>query len=241
MIAAAGPPRVRPSGWWYLATVGIFVLGALVAAGLVIGGFRSARRVADEITSIEPGGSGPVTFEEPGSFTLYYAGPEQATTIADVRRLQADAEPELRPSGGGAAILLRPYESTVGIIDADEEGNQVVAMSTFTVTRAGDYTLTVDEIEGVSPMLARVIVGKSFYAPLARGAIAAVVALGVGALFSLVATIALAVTRGRAKRARPPGPPSWPPAPGPFAGPSGPTPPILLPRPPPGYGPPDSR
>jgi hypothetical protein len=239
-VRPPAPPPVRPSAWWYLATIGIAVVGLVVAIGLLVNGVRSARRVANEVTSVEPGQSGLVTFEGPGSFTLYYAGPPKAVTAADMRSLARDVQADLRPKGGGPPVVMRPYENEQLGITTTSDG-QVVALSTFSIPAAGDYVLRTDRIRGVDSGEARIVVGKSLYRPLARGAIAALVAIAVSAVLSLVATIALAVTRGRAKRARtsglppPPGPwggaPVWPTAPPQWTGP-----PPIIPPPPPGYG-----
>ena len=235
-----GPPPLRPSGLWYLATIGIAVVGLVVGIGLLVNGVRSARRVANEVTSVEPGQSGLVTFEAPGSFTLYYAGPPKAVVAADMRALASDVQADLRPKGGGAPVVMHPYENEQLGITTTSEG-QVVALSTFSIDHAGDYVLRTDRIDGVDSSEARIVVGKSLYQPLARGAIAALVAIGASAVLSLVATIALAVTRGRSKRSRgvPPPPPGgpwggapvWPTSPPQWSGP-----PPIIPPPPPGYG-----
>ena len=237
--AGARPAPVRPSGWWYVATIGIAGVGIVVAVVLFANGVRSARTVASEITSVEPGEQGLVTFESAGSFTLYYAGPTKVTVTDDMRTLERDVAADLRPEGGGAPVAMAPYESELGITRTPE--GQVVALSTFSIPGPGTYVLQTDPIEGVSPTESRIIVGKSLYAPLARGAILALVAIGISAVLSIVASIALALTRGRAKRAareqgwggpwsQGPGP-AWSAAPPEWTGP----PPIIPPRPP-GYG-----
>jgi hypothetical protein len=237
MPAPVAPAPLRPSGWWYLATTGIAALGLVVAVALIVNGVRSARQVAEEVTSVEPGQSGLVTFESAGSFVLYYAGPPKAVVEADMRELARDVDADLRPETGGAPVSMQPYESVeLGITDTPD--GQVVALSTFSIDVPGTYLLRTDAIDGISPTESRIVVGKSLYAPLAEGAILALLAVGASAVLSVVATIALAVTRGRAKRARdrdvgPPlgqGPPGWPAPPGQWSGP----PPIVPPRPP-GY------
>ena len=85
---------------------------------------------------------------------------------------------------------MAPYESELGITRTSE--GQVVALSTFSIPGPGTYVLQTDPIEGISPTESRIIVGKSLYAPLARGAILALVAIGISAVLSIVASIALA-------------------------------------------------
>jgi hypothetical protein len=241
-VPAAPAPSapVRPSGWWYLATLGIAGVGLVVAIGLFANGVRSSRQVASEITSVEPGQSGLVSFEGAGDFTLYYAGPLKVVTAADMRVLEQEVGADLRPEAGGEPVPMQPYENeTFGIGGNGQE--QVVALSTFSIPAAGTYRLRTNEIEGISSTESRIIVGKSLYAPLARGAILALATIGLTAVLSAIASIALAVTRGRAKRARAdPDPwgggpwgqaPAWPDAPPQWTGP----PPIIPPRPP-GYG-----
>ena len=116
-----------------------------------------------------------------------------------MRTLERDVAADLRPEGGGAPVAMAPYESELGITRTAE--GQVVALSTFSIPGPGTYVLQTDPIDGISPTESRIIVGKSLYAPLARGAILALVAIGISAVLSIVASIALAVTRGRAKRA----------------------------------------
>ncbi len=251
MYPTAGPPPVRPSAWWYAATVGVALLGLAVAIALLVDGFRGVRRTGQEVTRIGLDSSGTVTFEHPDSFTLYYVGPRVATTEADVRAVAAQIDPILRPAGGGGAVPMRPYEGTQSIVNRPQEGYQLVPLRTFTITRAGDYLLEAGSVEGVTSERAELVVSKSLIAPLARGALWALVAAGLGGLISLVATVALAVTRGRNKRQqRPPWPGRPPPGPWPPAGqwqpagawPSPPgwpgPPPGPVPPPPPGYGPP---
>jgi len=246
-------PPVRPSAWWYAATIGIGFVGLLVAVGLLVNGFRGLQRTGREVTTVALGSSGPVTFEEPDSFTLYYAGPIVVRSGADMRAMEAELDATLRPEGGGPAVPMRPFEGTSGIFNDAQNGSQAVALRTFTIRRAGTYTLTVGTVAGVSGDRGNVIVGKSVYAPLARGALWAAGVAAVAGVLALVATIALAVTRGRAKRQRRPpwpgGPPPWPGAPPPWPGPpppgawppavagTGPAPGWPVPPPPPGYGP----
>jgi hypothetical protein len=129
---------------------------------------------------------------------------------------------------------MQPYENA-GLGITTVANGQVVALSTFSIDAPGDYTLRTDAIDGIPSRDSRIVVGKSLYAPLAKGAVAALAAIGISAMLSVIATIALAVTRGRAKRARDrpdwgPGP-QWPEGPSNWIGP-----PPIVPPPPPGYG-----
>lgn len=242
-------PNVQPSRKWYVATLGIAAFGLVVAVVLVVGGVRGTERVGRNLTSVAQGSSGPVRFEEGGSYTLSYIGPGQVSTTADVRRLDADLDPVLRPASGGLPVAMRAYEGTAGIREDPQGTAQYVPLRTFDIDMPGDYVLTADRLEDLPPTFGQVAVGRSPYKPLLDGVLWALGAIAVTLFLSIVATVALAVTRGRAKRAQhgpggpgPSGGQGWP-------GPGGPGgqgsdgrwgtgawPAPAAPPPPPGYG-----
>ena len=198
--AGVRPAPVRPSGWWYVATIGIAGVGIVVAVVLFANGVRSARTVASEITSVEPGEQGLVTFESAGSFTLYYAGPTKVTVTDDMRTLERDVAADLRPEGGGAPVRDGALRERAGH-HADGRGPGGGAQHVLDPGSGHLRAADRPDRRGSRPPKSRIIVGKSLYAPLARGAILALVAIGISAVLSIVASIALALTRGRAKRA----------------------------------------
>lgn len=246
VTGAAGGQAVRPSGWWYLAVGGLAVASVLAGVVLLVNGFRRAESTGREYTRVALGEEGIVTFDRPGDYTVAYEGPTQAVTEADVARLAEELDVSLEPVGGGPPVPLRPYE---GLNDFREGPNQAVPVQTFSIERLGDYRLSCAVIDDVDPQRAGVSVGRSFYRELGRGAVAALVVTSIGLVVTVVAGIALAVTRGRAKRRLPPrgwaGPPSGPAGPPgwPGASPTWPGAPPgwggspIVPPPPPGYGP----
>jgi len=243
---AAARPRVRPSGWWYVATLGVVGLGLVVTVLVMINGYDRTERVGRDVTVVALGRSGPVTFEKGGDYTLAYQGPPQARTEADVARLATELDPVLRPAGGGPPVEMQPYEGVSGIVNGP--GRQLVPVLTFEIDRPGEYVLTVEPLDGVTEDFGQVSVGKSVFGPLRDAVVWALVVLVVSLFLSGVATVALAVTRGRSKR-QIDGPPGagggrpggrgWmpPPGPGPWAQspPTGPWPAPAAPPPPPGY------
>ncbi|MEJ7583494.1 MAG: hypothetical protein WKF43_05250 [Acidimicrobiales bacterium] len=198
MAMPVGRSAVRPTGWWYLGALGIGGLGLLIAVLVLANGFGRTERIEREVTVVELGRSGPVTFEKGGGYTLSYQGPPRARTEADVVRLAAELDPVLRPAGGGPAIPMRPYEGTNRIVN--RPGAQLVPVLTFEIERLGDYVLRVERLEGVAENFGQVSVGKSALRSLLGAVVWAVVVLGVSLFLSGVATVALAVTRGRSKR-----------------------------------------
>jgi len=220
MVGSLAPPgpapsAVRPSGWWYVVTVGIAGCGAVIAVALLVGGLRATQQAGRDLTVVELGQSGPVTFIDGGPYTLFYGGPRQATSEADVRRLAAELSPVLRPADGGPSVLMKAYEGTSAIVNDRKKNVQLVPVLTFDIDRPGEYVLTAERLEGVADNAGRVSVGKSVFAPLRTGAVWAVIVIAVAIFLSVIATVALAVTRGRAKRRAPPG---WPSGPDPFGG-----------------------
>jgi len=221
---------------------GLAIASLLAGVVLLVVGFRRAESTGREYTRIALGEEGIVTFDRAGDYTLFYEGPLQAVTEADVARLAAELDVSLEPVGGGPPVPLAPYE---GLNDLRDGPNQAVPVQTFSIDRLGDYRLSCAVIADVDPQRAGVSVGRSVYGELGQGAFAAVVVTSIGLVVAVVAGVALAVTRGRNKRrlpspgrpGPPPGwgapPPGWPagtPAPGRGTAP-------IVPPPPPGYGP----
>jgi len=248
------PPSATPSAGWYAATLGIGAAALVVAVVMLVGGVREARSTGSEATRVDLGQPSPVTFDHADSFTLSYIGPVQVDTADQVAAFAARIGAELRPERGGDAVVMAPYEGSSGLTRG-RYGEQQVSLATFHIDQPGTYTMTSSSLAGVDEFDAQLVVATSPYRPLKRGAVLALVTLGVGTVVSLVASVALGVTRSRSRKAialafgagspggRPPG--GWPPPgagqAGPGAGSGAPPgwygPPPIIPPPPPGYGP----
>lgn len=235
MASAASPvrptgPQVRPTGWWYAATIGLFLVAVGVAVLLLAGGVREARNTGREATRVVIGQDATLTFDESQSLTLYLVGPVQIMDESQIPQLIDDLGVSVRSQASGAELALAPYDSN-DFMSRDSSGFQQVALLTFRVEQAGDYTISSRLLSGFTEFDAQLVVTPSPFRPLARRAILALTVLALGAIASLIATITLAVNRGRSKRASRAA--VW--------GPSSVAPrPFIIPPPPPGYGPADT-
>ena len=229
---------VKPTASWYLLTLGIGLAGLVVAGFLLTGGVKEARGIGSEATFIEIGTDSTITADHPQSFTLYYAGPEQVQTQSEVPDL-VDRLGIRLVDAAGREVEMQPYEGSAGISRGGRVAAQQVALTTFRLEEEGDYTFSSTRLADVGQFDAQLVVSPSPFRPLARRAwqaLGAVVGFGIA---SIIATVALAVTRRRNRvAARMSYRPSYTTASrgGPAAmGWSGGAP--IIPPPPPGYGP----
>lgn len=233
MAAPLRQPALRPSGWWYLAALGLLVLGVVLAGRAVVEGFRDARRAGFDASVATFGASQPLTIPEPGGYTIAYAGPVLVRSTGEQEELARDLGVAIRPAGGGEVLPLAPYD---GLNDLEQDGQQYVPLLTVRFEEAGEYLLTTSPTPGLAldPDRAGLVVSESPYRKLRDGLEQALVLLLVGTALSALVTVILAQARGRAKRARaalapppvwppppwppPGGAPDWPGGPGPGAG-----------------------
>lgn len=220
-----GAPPVRPNGWWYLVPALLAVLAGVLCVRAVMGGFEAAEDAAVSANAAAPGVDQTLTITDPGGYTVAYSGPILVRSTAQQEQLAEDLQLSIVPSDGGAALPLVPYEGLRGF---EEDDQQYVPLLTVRFDEPGDYVLR-SSYAGVDLRESALVVLESPYQKLRDGAERAVVILLIGLLLSILVTVILARTRGRAKRAiraQMPPPATWPPQPA-WGGP-----------PPPGWGPP---
>lgn len=198
-MAAVPLGRIRPSGWWYLAAVGLVVVGLVLAVVTVVRAFGETRDRAFEVNAAGLGETQTLTIDQPGSFTIGYVGPTRATGESAQRRLADDLAPSVAPAAGGAPLPVRRYD---GFYDASEAGEQYVPLFTVRIDVAGEYALRSEALPDVDPERARVVMLKSPFQPLREGLIMAAVLALVGLGLGILAAVILGVNRGRAKRVR---------------------------------------
>jgi hypothetical protein len=227
-----GDGEVRPPVWWFVVAGGLALAGIVGAVVLWVTGVMRLTDRVDDFTRIGVPGSGEVSIDDPGGYSIYHEyfgaasdgfGATPGVTVTD-------------PSG--AEVALRSYTSSVTYDFGSHEGEGVYTFEaeqagTYQVTTTGDSTSTIAVGPGIGRGLVSSIVGG-----FVVGAI--------GVIGGIVLAIVTGVRRGRSRRmlnaARwgRPGPPGAPggwgappgagwsqPPPGP-AGPGGP------PGPPPG-------
>lgn len=214
MAAPFARPAVRPSGWWYLATAGLALLG-LVFGGILVGrAFRDAQRAGFDASLVQAGEDQILTILEPGGYTIAYSGPIIIYSVSERDDLIDRLDISIRPADGGDPLPLHPYD---GLNDLEQDGAQYVPLLTVRFDEPGDYILVTSHA-GLDPERSAIVVSESPFRKLREGIEGALVVVAVTWLLALLGTVILARVRGRAKRALPPSPP-WGGGPGPPAGP----------------------
>lgn len=211
-------PVVRPSGWWYLAAVGLAVLGLVLAGYAIRQGFRNAEAAALDATSTALGSEQTITIARPQSTTVAYAG--LRVTFDEADRLDLIERLDVRiEAADGSEVRLDEYEGYRPITDV-VDGRDVEYLPLFTVRfdQPGDYVLSTRIVPDVDLDESAVVVSESPFRKL-RDGLRRAMAFAVGGLLGwLLLTVILARTRGRAKRAWEAAHPQPPPAPWPPAG-----------------------
>lgn len=210
---AAGPSR-----WWYVLVALLPLLG--VAIGYQVGrqSWNDAKGAVRDATRYPVNERGTVTFDRPGSFTMYFEGPAATSSTADVDRLLGQLDIRFDDAASGEAVLLAPYETYRAF--EGEDGLQQVAIKTFRIDRPGDFLLEV-RTRDFRADRSSVSVGASPFPPLVRGLVLAPVAVALGLVAGVCVAIVVGSQRSRARRAnlasqggswtRLPPPARWPP------------------------------
>jgi hypothetical protein len=198
---------VRPSLWWFAVAGGLALAG--IAAGIVLlytGVTRVTDRV-DDFTRIDVPGSGEVTIDDPGGYSIYheYFGASNDDDFDD----DFQSTPGVTvtdPSGN--EVTLRSYTTSVTY---DFGGHEGEGLYTFDAEQAGTY-----QVETTGDSTSTIAVGRG----IGRGLVASIAGgLAVGAL-GVIAGIVLAIVTGvrrsssrrrlNAERWRQQGPPAAP-------------------------------
>jgi hypothetical protein len=230
---------VTPSGWWFGLAGGVAALGIVLAVVVAVMTFNSYTDKIEDFQRIEIPGSGTVTLDETGGYTVYHEYPG------------ADGDDFFTPevtvtvtAPDGSDVDLDPYDSTVTYFSEDHDG---VAVYSFRAFETGDYEVEVDGTYG------DLAIGRGLGGGLVGGIVGAV-ALGLGGVIAGgVIAIVVGIRRSRNRHmrqlarvgqqapwagaaVRPPGPYGW--QPGPPRPPAPPTPPAPPAPPPPAPPPP---
>lgn len=136
---------IRPSRAWYWVAA---VLAAAGVACVVLGilGFVSLGGRVDDLQRADAPGQAEVVLE-PGEYTLYLQGVNDAVNTGSVRVL-------LEPAGGGEPVDF----TDVGLSSTYTVGSRhLQSVATFTITETGTYTLSA--AEPTDPGITSVAVG----------------------------------------------------------------------------------
>jgi hypothetical protein len=233
----AAPPRIRPSGWWYLVAVGLAALGCVLSVVAVVRGWEDAQDTALTASAAAPGEDQPLTLDRVGGYTIAYSGPVIVFDSEDQRALAEELGISIVPSGGGEPLPLAEYD---GYQHLEEAGQQYVPLWTVRIDEPGEYLLRSSHSPAVDRERSALILSDSPFRRLRSGVVRSLAFLGGGLFLGAVAAMIIGRMRGRAKAAaRATAPPRWPPTGGwaPPPGAYGPPQQYGAPQPP-GWGPP---
>lgn len=238
MLAPPAPPRIRPSGWWYVLPVVGLVVASVLGVRMVRDAWRESQRI-DLV--VAPGYDQTITIDEPGGYTVAYFGEIRLQSDEDKEQLAESLRIEIVPSGGGDPLPLGRYEG-FRQIESPADEVQYVPLRTVRFDEPGDYVLRTLAQPGLDPERTLVVVTQSPWRQLEEAVRGAVVLFTATLFVGIVGWVILGRTRGRAKRAAraaapwPPGGGGWPPAPHPWSPGPGQWPPGPPSGPPPGWG-----
>jgi hypothetical protein len=248
---------LKPSGWWYGIAGGIGAVGVILAVVVLVATFSSYSDKIDDFQRVEIPGSGVVTLDDTGGYTIYheFPGADSSDRILSDLVITVTAP-------DGSEVDLDPYDSDVTYFTSDVDG---VALYSFRAFETGDYEI---DVRAEGGEFGDVAVGRGLGSALVGGIVGAIV-LGLGGIVAGgVIAIVTGVRRSRNRHmrqlsrvgpqspwagphARPPGsyggwgptPPTPPSAPGPQppAAPAPPAPPAPPPPPPPPHQPSTER
>ena len=218
VVIPAARPAIRPSGWWYVAAWGVFVVGLVVGGFTAVRAWDDAQEVGFDTSLANPGQDQQLTITETGGYTVAYGGPQVVSNEMEKDELTRELSVTITPDAGGAPLILRPYDGFQDL--TGDEGQQYVPLQTVRFTEPGDYTLRSAPVSRLDRNRSALLVSESPFRKLREGLERAVAIVVVSFLLAVLASVILGVTRARAKRAArsATGPPSWPPGYGPPTG-----------------------
>jgi hypothetical protein len=204
--------EVRPSVWWFVVAGGLALAGIVGAAVLWVTGVTGLSDTIDGFTRVDVPGSGEVTIDEPGGYSIYHEYGDAANGGFPGPVVVHVSDPS------GNEVVLRPYSGTVTY---DMGGHEGVGIYTFRAERSGTYEVTTDGAPEST-----IAVGRGIGRRLVRSIVGGFVVGGIGVVAGIVLAAVTGVRRGRSRRlltaARlgPPGGWGGPPgAPGAWGGP----------------------
>ena len=168
--ASGGPSRA-----WYWVGGAVAVVGIVATVVWVVAGVRAFTRQVDGFQRIDVGDEAPVTFDEPGGYTIYYEGP--GADVAD-----PDVDVTIRGPGisGGS---LDEYDGTLTYTVGGREGRAVL---TVEIEEPGTFLVAATSFDedgqiaigrSLGPRLVKTIVGGLILGVYTLGGTAGIVLL----------------------------------------------------------------
>jgi hypothetical protein len=225
--APSAPAKTPPSGWWYLAALGLFVLGGVCFAG----GMGYGVGVIRENMVTSPGGNS-FGLSPGGVITKVYEFESAGEFYVNIQGVRGAGTPSLPPvkfSLRDAAGQEVPLNQALGEARLESNGEAMISAYKFRVPRPGKYTLSAAWPPGAPAVPVRFAVGPDPTIFLTIGLVF-VGSCGFWFLMIVAAIVVAAVVWAKRSAASAPAVPAYGPPPG-YGGPAG-------YGPPPGYGPP---
>src|SRR3954449_12104031 len=188
-VSSAPPPKVRPSGFFYLLPVLLVVVGGIAAIIAIVSGVRSYSDTIEGFARVPVGQSGTVQIDGTGGYTVFYEPGKSDTSSFD----ESDPHPPLRildPSG--TDVALHDYN---GLGTYSSSGYVGFAVQTFNVDTKGDY-----QVQTGSTLPGIVAIGRSPFHKITRGVLGGLALGFLGFVAAIVVLIIWMVSRGRSKR-----------------------------------------
>jgi hypothetical protein len=207
--APVGVEPLKPSGWWYVAAVGVGIAGIVGAIVIAVVSFNRFIDHIDDFARVDAPGTDTVRLEE-GEYTVFLEFPGADEEFVDEPFVDFTiTDPD------GTEVDLDDYfgESTYSADSRDG-----LALYTFTADETGEYTVT---SEGDPATIA---IGEGLFGGALGGFIGAAILGFVAVVAAIIMIIVIAVKRSGARNRRQlalvrsgwtqSGPPGWPGPPG---------------------------
>src|SRR4051812_35424565 len=100
------PPKLKPRATWYFLPAVVLLVGIGVGIALLISGFAAYADSIDSLARIPAGGTGKITFDHAGSYSIYFEQPGVDSSTRPSVRVS------MTKSGSGTPVALEVPRTT---------------------------------------------------------------------------------------------------------------------------------
>jgi hypothetical protein len=182
--------QVRPPLWWFAVAGGLALAGIAGAVVLWVTGVMRLTDKVDDFTRISVPGSGQVTIDDPGGYSIYH---EYFGAGSDDFGRDFQSTPGVTVTDpSGAEVPLREYSTTVTYDFGGHEGEGIF---TFEAEQAGAYQVTT-----TGDSTSTIAVGPGIGRGLVSSIVGGFVVGAIGVIAGIVVAIVTGVRRSRSRR-----------------------------------------